>query len=70
VTIQLSISPIKQLYEDARAARMEYVFRLLRVEYYSIKIIDPLLRLKAELLESSNEHERCVAEIPQRRSRH
>lgn len=34
---------------------MEYVFTLLRVEYYSIKIIDPLLRLKAELDVSSNE---------------
>jgi hypothetical protein len=52
---QISISPIRALYDDARAARMEYVFTLLRVEYYSIKIMDPLLSLQAELDESSNE---------------
>jgi hypothetical protein len=42
---------------------MEYVFTLLRVEYYSIKIIDPLLRLKAELDESSNEQNQEIAAL-------
>src|ERR1041384_4516225 len=49
MTNQLTVSPIRQLYEDARGAGMEYIFTLLRVEYYSIKIMDPLLLLRAEL---------------------
>jgi hypothetical protein len=63
VTNQLTISPIKELFEEARAARMDYVYSLLRVEYYSIKIIDPLLRLKAELDESSNEQNQEIAAL-------
>src|SRR5215212_4306249 len=49
MTNQLTLSPIKQLYKEARVAGMEYIFTLLRVEYYSIKIMDPLLLLRAEL---------------------
>lgn len=63
MTNQLTISPIKELFEEARAARMDYVYSLLRVEYYSIKIIDPLLRLKAELDESSNEQNQEIAAL-------
>jgi hypothetical protein len=51
----LSISPIKELYDAARAAgRVDYVCTLLRVEYYSIKVMDPLLCLQAELDELSS----------------
>jgi|GEM_PF-4577845 len=45
---QLRLSPIQELFIDARRAGVEYVYTLLRVEYYSIKALDPLLRLRAE----------------------
>lgn len=50
---QLCVSPIQELFNDARSAGVEYVYTLLRVEYYSIKFLDPLLRLRAELGKSN-----------------
>lgn len=51
---QLCVSPIQELFNDARSAGVEYVYTLLRVEYYSIKFLDPLLRLRAQLGESND----------------
>jgi len=59
---QLLLSPIKELFHDARVIGMEYIFTLLRVEYYSIKIPDPFLRLQTKLDVSGNDvnHEDAV----------